>query len=72
MITLDGVITQAHAGSRCPDAHSVGHQRTSRNAKADALAFPWFTSGLDVVLLVGRLRLTDHQTVDKIHQKGLT
>jgi hypothetical protein len=60
-----------HAGYRCPDPHCVGHQRTYRSAKADALALPWFTYGLDVVLLVGRLRLMEHQTVDEIHQELL-
>src|SRR3989440_12401178 len=39
--------------------------------QADALALPWFTYGLDIVLLVGRLRLREHQTVDEIHQELL-
>jgi len=41
------------------------------HCKADALALPRFTYGLDIVLLVGRLRLKDHQTVDEIHQELL-
>src|SRR5207302_10616888 len=45
---------------------------TYRSAEADALALPHFTYGLDVVLLVGRLRLLEHQTVDEIHQEVLT
>ncbi len=72
VITLDGVIKLVHAGYRCPDAHCAGHQRTYRSAKADALALPWFTYGLDIVLLVGQLRLKDHRTVDEIHQEMLT
>jgi len=39
--------------------------------EADALALPHFTYGLDMVLLVGRLRLREHQTVDEIHQEVL-
>src|SRR3989441_4014435 len=71
VITLEGVIKVTHAGYRCPDAQCPGHQRTHRSAEADALALPWFTYGLDIVLLVGRLRLREHQTVDEIHQELL-
>jgi hypothetical protein len=39
--------------------------------EADALALPGFTYGLDIVLLVGRLRLREHQTVDEVHQEVL-
>ena len=60
-----------HAGYRCPDAQCVGHTRTYRSVEADALALPHFTYGLDIVLLVGRLRLREHQTVDEIHQEML-
>ncbi|TMD62623.1 MAG: hypothetical protein E6I91_15310 [Chloroflexi bacterium] len=38
-----------------------------RSAQADALALPGFTFGLDIVLEVGHLRLSEHQTVDEIH-----
>jgi hypothetical protein len=72
VITLDEVIKLVHAGYRCPDAHCTGHQRTYRSVRADALALPWFTYGLDIVLLVGQLRLREHQTVDEIHQELLT
>jgi len=71
VITLEGVIKLVHAGYRCPDPDCVGSQRTYRSLQADALALPWFTYGLDVVLLVGRLRLKEHQTVDEIHQELL-
>jgi hypothetical protein len=71
VITVEEVITLVHAGYRCPDPHCVGYRRTYRSVKADALALPWFTYGLDVVLLVGQLRLTEHQTVDEIHQEWL-
>jgi hypothetical protein len=68
VITLEGVIKLVHAGYRCTDSGCMGSQRTYRSLQADALALPWFTYGLDVVLLVGRLRLKEHQTVDEIHQ----
>src|SRR5437764_8764141 len=71
VITLEEVIKLVHAGYRCPDPHCAGHQRTYRSAQADALALPWFTYGMDIVLLVGRLRLREHQTVDEIHQELL-
>lgn len=35
------------------------------------LPLPHFTYGVDVVLLVGRLRLVEHQTVDEIHRELL-
>jgi len=71
VITLEGVIKLNHAGYRCPDPQCVGHARTYRSVQADALALPHFTYGLDIVLLVGRLRLREHQTVDEIHQEVL-
>ncbi len=71
MITLEEVIKLVHAGYRCPDPQCAGHQRTYRSVRADALALPWFTYGVDIVLLVGRLRLREHQTVDEIHQQLL-
>ncbi len=71
VITLEGVIRLIHAGYRCPDAQCAGHRRTYRSVQADALALPGMTYGLDVVLLVGRLRLREHCTVDEIHQEVL-
>ncbi len=72
VITLEGVIKLNHAGYRCPDPQCVGYGRTYRSVEADALALPHFTYGLDIVLLVGRLRLREHQTVEEIHQELLT
>src|SRR5437660_7874182 len=71
VITLEEVIKLVHAGYRCPDTQCAGSQRTYRSVQADGLALPWFTYGLDIVLLVGRLRLREHQTVDEIHQEVL-
>ncbi len=69
VITLNGVIKLNHAGYRCPDPQCAGHQRTYRSAAADALALPGFTFGLDVVVLVGRLHLGKHETVDEVHEE---
>src|SRR5437763_3270099 len=71
LITLQEVIRLIHAGSRCPDPQCPGSQRTYRSAAADALALPGFTYGLDIVLLVGRLHLGKHQTVDEVHEELL-
>jgi hypothetical protein len=68
VITLQAVIKLTHAGYRCPNHQCPGHQRTYRSAEADALALPSMTYGLDIVVLVGRLRLRDHRTIDEVHQ----
>src|SRR5579859_4729127 len=68
IITLKQVIRVVHCGYRCPHAKCPGRTRLYRSAEADALAFSGFTFGLDIVLLVGQLRLREHQTVDEIHQ----
>src|SRR6266516_4650924 len=71
VITLEGVTKLIHAGYRCPDSHCAGSQRTYRSVEADALALSGMTYGLDVVLLVGRLHLSQHRTVDEIHRELL-
>jgi hypothetical protein len=71
IVTLKEVIKLTHAGYRCPDAQCEGHRRTYRSVEADALALPGMTYGIDIVLLVGRLRLREHKTVDEIHQELL-
>jgi hypothetical protein len=71
VITLQEVIRLIQAGYRCPDPQCPGHQRTYRSPAADALALPGFTYGLDIVLLVGRLHLGKHQTVDEVHEELL-
>jgi transposase len=68
VITLQGAINVVHAGYRCPNAECVARTRTDRSTQADSLALPGFTFGLDVVLLVGQLRLGQHQTVDEAHR----
>jgi len=71
VVTLAEVIKVTHAGYRCPDVQCPGYQRTYRSTAADALALPGFTYGLDIVLLVGRLHLGKHQTVDEVHEELL-
>src|SRR5712691_7864625 len=71
VVTLTEVIKVTHAGYRCPDGQCPGSQRTYRSAAADALALPGFTYGMDIVLLVGRLHLGKHQTVDEVHEELL-
>src|SRR6266852_3148730 len=67
MITLQGVIKVIHAGYRSPNPECAAHTRTYRSAQADRLALVRFTFGLDVVLLIGQLRLVWHQTVEEGH-----
>lgn len=69
IITLTQVLRVVHCGYRCPVAECPGHKRLYRSSEADAQALPGFTFGLDIVLLVGQLRLREHQTVDEIHQR---
>ena len=71
VITLREVIRLIHAGYRCPDPQCAGHQRTYRSEASDALALPGFTDGLDIVRLLGRLRLGKHQTVNEVHEELL-
>jgi hypothetical protein len=68
VITLNGAIQVVHCGYRCPNQGCSAVHRVYRSAEADALALPGFTFGLDLVILVGHLRLAKHQTVDEVHQ----
>ena len=68
IVTLNEVLQLIHHGYRCPDSQCVGHSRIYRSAQAEDLALPGFTFGLDVILLVGTLRLGHHQTLDEVHQ----
>lgn len=72
VVTLQEVVKVVHAGYRCPEPTCSAHQRTYRSNRADALALPGFTFGLDIVLLIGRLRLGNHQTLDETHQQVLS
>jgi len=69
VVTLDGVIKVVHGGYRCKNPQCSGKSRTYRSAQADALALPGFTFGLDIVLLVGKLHLGEHQTLDEVHEQ---
>ena len=68
VITLEGPIHLTHCGYRCPDTDCPTQMRSYRSAAADALALPGFTFGLDVVILVGQLRLAMQHTLDQTHQ----
>jgi hypothetical protein len=68
IITLQGPIRLTHCGYRCPDPACPTAARSYRSAAADALALPGFTFGLDIVVLVGHLRLAQHHTLDQAHQ----
>jgi hypothetical protein len=68
VITLEGPIGLIHRGYRCPKADCPTRTRSYRSAAADALALPGFTFGIDIVILVGHLRLSQHQTLDEVYQ----
>ncbi len=68
IITLNGPIYAVHCGYRCPKPECGANQRIYRSAECDALALPGFSFGLDVIALVGHLKLTRHQTLDEVHQ----
>jgi hypothetical protein len=67
IVTLEGVMRVVHEGYRCPQSDCSTARRPYRSTVADGLALPGFTFGLDVVVLVGHLRLAQHQTVDQVH-----
>jgi hypothetical protein len=67
VITLQQMVRVVHGGYRCPNSDCHDHQRLYRSSEADGLALPGFTFGLDIILLVGHLRLGEHKTVDEIH-----
>ena len=69
VVTLGGVIKVTHGGYRCLNPECSAAGRTYRSAAADALALPRMTFGIDIVLLVGQLRLGKHQTLDETHQE---
>lgn len=69
VVTLDGILKVTHGGYRCKNPECAAKDRTYRSAAADALALPKRTFGLDIVFLVGYLRLKKHQTIDEIHEE---
>ncbi len=68
VVTLEEVVRVIHCGYRCPNSTCPDHHHLYRSAEADGLALPGFTFGLDLILLVGHLRLGEHKTVDEIHR----
>lgn len=71
IITLEGVIRLVHCGYRCPKEECEGKSVLYRSREADTLVLAGFTFGLDIVLEVGHLRLSEHKTVDEMHQQLL-
>jgi hypothetical protein len=72
VITLQGPFKLIHRGYRCPNEQCATHRRSYRSAVADAQALPGFTFGIDIVMLVGQLRLGQHQTLDEVYQTLLS
>ena len=68
VVTLQQMIRVIHCGYCCPNRNCPDHQRLYRSTEADGLALPGFTFGLDIILLVGHLRLGEYRTVDEIHR----
>jgi hypothetical protein len=68
VITLSGAVFMTHIGYRCPNEKCTESKRTYRSIAADSLALPNFTFGMDIVALVGYLKLSQHKTVDEIHK----
>jgi hypothetical protein len=69
VITLNGAREIIHCGYRCPNLQCPTSHRGYRSAEADAMALPGFTFGLDIIILVGHLRLAKHLTLDEVHQQ---
>jgi hypothetical protein len=67
IITLSGAVEMTHIGYRCPNADCRESKRVYRSTIADAQALPGFTFGMDIVALVGYLKLSQHKTVDEVH-----
>jgi len=68
VLTLQGPIYVVHCGYRCPKQDCQAASRVYRSARCDALALPGFSFGLDLIALVGHLKLARHQTLDEVHQ----
>ena len=68
VITHNGPLQVTHCGYRCPNMACPAPARTYRSAAADGLALPGFTFGLDWILQIGQLRLSQHLTLDQTHQ----
>ena len=58
-----------HIGYRCPNEDCTESKKVHRSVRADALALPNFTFGMDIVALVGYLKLGQHKTVDELHKE---
>ncbi len=68
VITRAGPLRVTPCGYRCANQACAGGLRTYRSAAAAGLALPGFTFGLDWILAIGHLRLSQHLTLDQTHQ----
>src|SRR5258708_21649565 len=68
IITLKQVMRVVHCGYRCPDHECPGRKILYGSTDADALPLLGFTFALHILLLVGQMRLREHQTLGEIHQ----
>jgi hypothetical protein len=69
IITLNGAVYMTHIGYSCPNENCRECKKVYRSARADALALPNFTFGMDIIALVGYLKLSQHKTVDEVHKE---
>jgi len=69
VITLNGAVYVTHIGYSCPNEKCIERNKVYRSAAADSLALPNFTFGIDIIALVGYLKLGKHYTVDEVHKE---
>jgi len=57
-----------HMGYRCPNADYPDRSSVYCSVLADTQVLSGLTSVLNIVALVGYLKLHHHQTIDEVHQ----
>ena len=67
-IILQGPIRLIHRGYRCPNTECATRMPSERGSRGAGLG-RLHGSPLDMVILVGQLRLGQHQTLDEVHQE---
>lgn len=67
--TLEGTAKVYNQAYRCRDHELCGQpERVYRSAYADGLSLPYYTYGLDVIVLIGQQRMRQHRTIPEIHK----
>lgn len=67
--TLEGTARIYNQAYRCRDQDLCGQpERVYRSAYADGLSLPYYTYGLDVIVLIGQQRMRQHRTIPEIHK----